>query len=70
MTYKERVRQLKEMDNIARNFDDENLIDIWLVEGCPDESTEEDYQYIAENEDGFNEVLKLFTFLQQQNAKE
>lgn len=63
MNFEERLAKVKEMDEIVRNFDDEENIEVWLMLGCPDESSEEDYEWFAEDEEEFNELVKLFNKL-------
>lgn len=56
----ERSRKLKLMDIACRSINDEDIIDIWLYDGCPDESTQEDYDEIAEDIDEYNRMETLF----------
>lgn len=56
----ERSRKLKLMDIACRSINDEDIIDIWLYDGCPDESTQEDYDEIAEDIDEYNRMEALF----------
>lgn len=56
----ERSRKLKLMDIACRSINDEDYVDIWLYDGCPDESTQEDYDEIAEDIDEYNRMEALF----------
>lgn len=56
----ERSRKLKLMDIACRSINDEDIMDIWLYDGCPDESTQEDYDEIAEDIDEYNRMEALF----------
>lgn len=67
---KSRIALVKEMDAIARSLNDEDLIDIWLMNGCPDESTDEDYEYIATNLEEFKDIVKLFSRLMNRYVKD
>lgn len=67
---KSRIALVKEMDVIARSLNDEDLIDIWLMNGCPDESTDEDYVYIATNLEEFKDIVKLFSRLMNRYVKD
>ena len=55
---------LKAMDKTAREcINDENYMEYWLAEGVPDDSTDEDFEEWAENNDDFNEFIKTFAHL-------
>lgn len=62
-TYEERLALVREMDDTARNIDDEDAVFLWLTYGCPDCSTEEDYEFFAEDEEEYMELRKLFEFI-------
>ena len=47
MTYEERLNEVKRMDDEVRNFNDEDLIMRWLMVGVPDEASEDDYEWFA-----------------------
>lgn len=55
-----RLQIVKKMDEVVRNFNDEELIMTWLMVGCPDASTEEDYLWFAEDEQEYLDLVKLF----------
>lgn len=59
--YDKRKALVKRMDNIITSLNDEELIESWLMCGCPDESTDEDYEWFAENTDEFLDLVTLFT---------
>ena len=42
---------------------DEDLQDVWLTYGAPDEPTEEDLESIAEDYEVFSEIARLFGLL-------
>lgn len=54
-----RANELRLMDLACRSINDEDYVDIWLQEGCPDESTQEDYEDIARYND-FDRIKDLF----------
>ena len=58
----QRKKLLKKMDGYLRmNIEDEDIfIGLWLSEGVPDEACDFDYEYIAGDEEAFNECLELF----------
>lgn len=62
MTYYEKRKALvKRMDSIIISLNDEELIERWLLNGCPDCSTEEDYEWFAENPMEILDLVGLFT---------
>lgn len=64
LTLGQRIDKVKEMDdNIMNTIDDENLLDIWLTYGCPDESTPSDYLSFATDEQAFLELIELYESL-------
>lgn len=57
-----KIKLLKAMDKVIRNYGgDEDLIFWWLEEGVPDCASEEDYKFIASTAEMFNETVELFT---------
>jgi len=60
MSVKERVELLKAMNTIVLNENDENVCDGWITVNIPDNSSEEDYEAIASNDDVFLFVCKEF----------
>ena len=65
-----RLVVLKEMDNAVRGMNDEYAMDSWLMVGVPDEASEEDYEFIAENHEEYTDVVKLFARIVSKYAKE
>ncbi len=59
-TIKNRVEQLKAMDDFMHSVNDEELIDSWLTYGVPDEASEEDYRFIAEDDEAYKECVEIF----------
>lgn len=58
------------MDTYIRELGDEELMEPWLMCGVPDEATEDDLEYIAEDLDEFTSVCKLFGKLVRTEYKE
>jgi hypothetical protein len=54
-----RMRQLKAMHELMRNADDETIYMSWIGL-VPDEPSEEDFEYIAADDDMYNECFDLF----------
>ena len=42
---------------------DEDLQDEWLIDGIPDEPSEEDLEFIAEDAEEFARVVRVFGYL-------
>ena len=57
---KTRVNLLKEMHQHILNLDDEEKYYTWITYGVPDEPTEEDYRFIADNDDLWDDIHTLF----------
>ena len=56
-----RVKILKEMnDYIFNGIGDEDIIDYWLLYGMPDDSEDDDYLMVAEDEGSWVNVVKTF----------
>ena len=57
-----RIQNLKHMDFVMRCINDEEngILESWLQVGVPDEASEEDYADIAEDEDSFNIICRIF----------
>lgn len=59
-----RMNILGGMNEYVRNYiSDENVIEHWLEEGCPDECTEDDLEFMATDEDTFMNACKLFGWI-------
>lgn len=63
----ERIINLLEMDEIIRDYGDEELMERWYVEGVPDGATDEDsigiLLSIAEDEEGYQNICDVFDIL-------
>ena len=55
-----RVIQLKAMDDFIHSVNNEELIDEWLTYGVPDEASKDDYYSIAEDDELYNDCVKIF----------
>lgn len=58
-----RIENLKRMDRMVRNFNDEELVMDWLMVGVPDEASEDDYEFIASDINEYNEICAIFVRL-------
>lgn len=57
-----KIKILKEMNaHVLETIGDDDITDYWLTYGVPDDPSEDDYQFIAENWDSWVDVLKAFT---------
>lgn len=55
-----RTNQLKAMDEFVHSINNEELMENWLSCGVPDEASEEDYSYIASDEDLYRTCVRIF----------
>ena len=62
MNYKvmTRIELLKSMNEHIINIGDEDIYDDWFALGVPDEPSYDDYEFIAENDDEYEAVTKLY----------
>ena len=58
-----RITQLKAMHELMINANDENIYMAWITTGVPDEPMEEDFEWIAEDDQAYNECFDLFVRL-------
>ena len=63
MKTKVRIEQLKAMHSLMQNANDEEIYMTWITLGVPDEPHEDDFVYIAEDDDAYNECFDLFVRL-------
>ena len=57
---KNRISLLKQMNEYIINLGDEEIWMYWICVGVPDEPSEDDYDFIAENEEEWLDVCKIF----------
>jgi len=55
-----RIQLAKEMNQYILNLGDESIWLRWIAVGVPDEPSEDDYEFIAENDDEWVDLCKLF----------
>ena len=55
-----RILQLKAMHEVMLNANDENIYMSWITCGVPDCPSDDDYEFIAEDDETYNEVVDLF----------
>lgn len=61
-----RIRRLKEMDyNVCNVFGDDSLWLEWIAYGVPDCPTEDDFRYIAEDDELYKECVELYKELKE-----
>ena len=72
VTHKEivqaRIKMLKEMNKYIIEMGDEEIWMDWITLGVPDEPSEDDYEFIAENDDEWTDVCGLFGKLAKEEA--
>lgn len=59
-TKEQRIELLKGMNQYVIDLGDEEAYDIWFTLGVPDESTEDDYESIAEDLEQWVFICKIF----------
>ena len=57
---KARMSQLKAMHEVMINANDESIYMTWISGGVPDCPCEDDYEFIAESDNEYNETVDLF----------
>ena len=55
-----RANQLKVMDQFVHSINDEELMEDWLANGVPDEASDDDYNYIASDNELYYGCIKIF----------
>lgn len=55
-----RIGFLKDMHNYIIDMGDDDIYEIWIEEGVPDEPDDEIFEFIASNDDEWREVCTLF----------
>ena len=55
-----RIELLKQMNQYIINIGDEEIWMDWITLCVPDEATEDDYQYMAEDSSTWNYTCKIF----------
>ena len=58
-----RITQLKAMHELMMSANDEELYMTWIILGVPDCPSEDDFEYIAEDNESYNECFDLFAGL-------
>lgn len=65
-----RVKILKEMNEyIFNEIGDEDIIDYWLLYGMPDDSEDDDFLMVAEDEESWVNVVKTFEHCLKMNGE-
>ena len=62
-TLEVRIKQLKLMHELMTLTNDEGIYMTWVTLGVPDCPMEDDFEYIAEDDDSYNEICELFAKL-------
>jgi hypothetical protein len=58
-----RVEFIKALNEIVLGLGDEELIEGWLMNGVPDCPSEEDFEFIANDQESFDETVNCFVRL-------
>ena len=59
-TKEQRIELLRGMHQYIIDLGDEEAYEPWFTLGVPDEATDDDYEFIAENEGSWREICELF----------
>ena len=62
-TMEVRIQQLKLMHELMTLANDEEIYMTWITLGVPDCPMEDDFKYIAEDDESYNETCELFAKL-------
>ena len=66
-----RKNRLKKMNNYVLDvIGDEEETEFWLQMGVPDNASEEDYEFIAEDEEEYNRCCRVFSAIVVDNYEE
>ena len=68
ITKESRIAQLKAMHEVMINANDESIYVSWISCGVPDCPQEDDFEFIAEDNEEYNEVVDLFVELIQRKG--
>ena len=68
VTKESRVKQLKAMHEVMINANNENIYMSWISCGVPDCPQEDDYEFIAEDDENYNDIVDLFIELIQRKG--
>ena len=60
ITLESRIAALKLCHEEIINLGDEEAYEWWIVMGVPDEPSEDDFEYIARNDEEYEDTLKLY----------
>ena len=63
ITMEFRIAQLKAMHNVICKANDETLYMSWITCGVPDCPQDDDFEFIAEDDERYNETVDLFVKL-------
>lgn len=55
-----KIELLKDMHNYIIDMGDEDIYDIWIRDGVPDEPDEEIFEFIASDDNEWREICELF----------
>ena len=60
MNRQERINFIKALNTLILGLGDEDHLDYWFTCGVPDQPDESDFEFIAEDEGSFDEVVNCF----------
>lgn len=67
---KSREQLLRQMHQYIIDIGDEMIYDWWITDGVPDCPSDEDFEYIAQNDDEWSEICSLFGTIVMEKAED
>jgi len=67
---KTRIEIAKQMNDFIINLGDEEIWEVWITNGIPDEPQEDDYELFANDDSEWCELCELFGSLVKEGEKE
>lgn len=55
-----KVEFIKALNELMLGTTDEDLLEVWFMNGVPDCPSQEDFEFIANNEESFDDVVNCF----------
>lgn len=62
MNLKERIKKLRALDSLVRSLNDEDLINVWLMNGVADGDQtlpDEDWEIYVDTDEDFRDIIHL-----------
>lgn len=56
----DKIQLIKALNELILATGDEDIFEVWFMTGVPDSPSEEDFEFIANNETSFKETVNTF----------